>query len=29
MQRWVGWGLIAHDLLKIAQHHLKQAPHQG
>jgi len=29
MQRWVGWGVIAHDLRMIAQHQVEQATRQG
>ncbi len=29
MDRWVGWGVIAHDLRMIAQHQVEQIAHQG
>jgi transposase, IS5 family len=29
MERWVGWGVIAHDLRMIAQHQVEQASSQG
>jgi len=28
MERWVGWGVIAHDLRMIAQHQVEQASSQ-
>jgi IS5 family transposase len=29
MERWVGWGVLAHDLRKIAEHQVEQAARQG
>jgi IS5 family transposase len=29
MQRWVGWGVIAHDLRMIAQHRAAKTAHQS
>src|SRR5439155_21002425 len=29
MERWVGWGVIAHDLRMIAQHQATQTVRQG